>query len=160
MVRAELEGLAAEMFARYASDEEVAKLVAAFGQVELAARTENLDVIHDVMHAKDRLYGILFQGAGNPILTQMVGILQRRVTQFRALTLAQPGRPVRSVEEITVVVDAIRRRDAESARAAATLHVHEAARTVLGAIGHVSAVSLHAQPVGAGPGDGGGARPV
>ena len=142
-VRAELEGLAAEMFAKHGSEEELAELIAAFERVREAARAGSPDAIVDVMQAKNRLYDILFQGAGNPILTQMVGILHRRVTQLRALTLAQPDRPAQSVEEINAVIEAIKRRDAAVARDAATFHVHQAARIVLGALGHVSSAPMY-----------------
>lgn len=136
-VRAELEGLAAELFARHATDDQIDALVDAFAVVADAAREDNPKAASDVLTAKNGAYDILFEGAGNPMLTQMIGTLQRRVTQLRALTLAQPGRPAQSVQEIGAIVEAIRRRDAAAAREAATFHVHEAARTVLGALGHV-----------------------
>lgn len=135
-VRAELEGLAAELFARNAPDTLVAQLRAALAEVESASEVLDPADTREMLQAKNRLYGILFQGAGNPILTQMINTLQRRVTQLRALTLAQPGRPAQTVREIRDILDAIERRDPEAARAAATHHVHMAASTVLGALGY------------------------
>lgn len=138
-VRAELEGLAAETFARNAPDAVVAEFSAAVAELAVvAADADSPSIVGDMLAAKNRAYEILFRGAGNPILTQMVGILHRRVTQLRALTLAQPGRPAQTVREIQQIADAIERRDAAAARGFATTHVHEAARTVLGALGHTS----------------------
>lgn len=139
-VRAELEGLAAELFARSASEELLAEFRLAVDEVAVAAAEDNPNAPRDVLQAKNRAYEVLFRGADNPILTQMVNMLQRRVTQMRALTLAQPGRPAQSVLEIEAIRDAIERRDSQAARAAATFHVKQAARTVLGALEHTSAL--------------------
>lgn len=135
-VRAELEGLAAELFARSADDALVAEFRHAVDEVGGAAADGNPDEARDMLQAKNRAYEVLFRGANNPILTQMVNTLQRRVTQLRALTLAQPGRPAQSVLEIEAIRDAIERRDPRAAREAATHHVQQAARTVLSALGH------------------------
>ncbi|WP_345750854.1 GntR family transcriptional regulator [Microbacterium rhizophilus] len=140
-VRAELEGLAAELFARSADDALVAEFRQAVEEVRGAAADGNPDAARDVLQAKNRAYEVLFRGASNPILTQMVNTLQRRVTQLRALTLAQPGRPAQSVLEIEAIRDAIERRDPQAAREAATHHVQQAARTVLSALGHTSSVA-------------------
>ncbi|MDQ1075154.1 MULTISPECIES: GntR family transcriptional regulator [Microbacterium] len=137
-VRAELEGLAAELFARDAADEQVREFAEVVAELRVISETDSPTIVNDMLAAKNRAYDILFEGAGNPILTQMIGILHRRVTQLRALTLAQPGRPAQTVREIEDIVDAIERRDTEAARRYATSHVHQAARTVLGALGHSS----------------------
>lgn len=129
-VRAELEGFAAELFAEGASDEMRTRLRAAFSEIEVAVSLDD-DGTNAVLKAKNVLYEVLFEGAGNPILDQMLHTLQRRVNQLRALTLAQPGRPEQSVKEIRVIVEAIEKRDGPAARAAATSHVRNAASTVL-----------------------------
>lgn len=126
-VRAELEGMAAELFTRRASAEQRAELRAAFAAIEDAARNED----GGMLAAKDELYRILIEGAGNPILREMVAGLQRRVTQLRALTLTSPGRPAESLAEIRVIVEAIEAGDAQAARHAATHHVAQASLTAL-----------------------------
>ena len=126
-VRAELEGMAAELFTERAGDAERAALRTAFAAVaESAARDGD-----GMLAAKDELYRILIDGAGNPILSEMVAGLQRRVTQLRALTLTSPGRPAESLAEIRAIMDAIDAGDAAGARQAATFHVAQAARTAL-----------------------------
>ncbi|GAA3884217.1 GntR family transcriptional regulator [Leifsonia kafniensis] len=133
-VRAELEGLAAQLFAERADDELVAELRATVGDVVRASQGTEDSMHRDVLDAKNRVYEVLFRGAGNPVLHQMVNTLQRRVTQLRALTLSQPGRPQESVREIQAILAAVERRDAADARDAATLHVRRAAVTVLAAL--------------------------
>ncbi|WP_460944378.1 GntR family transcriptional regulator [Okibacterium endophyticum] len=133
-VRAELEGLAAQLFAERADEELRTELTKTFADVERAARETDEDHTMDMLKAKNALYDVLFRGSGNPVLHQVIQTLQRRVNQLRSLTLAQPGRPAQSVEEIRVVIDAIQRRDSAAARSAATHHVHQAVRTVLDAI--------------------------
>ena len=125
-VRAELEGMAAELFAQRADEAQHAALRQAYAAIGDAAERGD-----GMLAAKDELYRVLVNGAGNPILSEMVAGLQRRVTQLRALTLTSPGRPAESLTEIGAIVDAIEAGDAAGARAAATFHVLQAARTAL-----------------------------
>jgi len=126
-VRAELEGMAAELFTRRATPEQREELRAAFTAIEQAASSED----GSMLAAKDELYRVLIEGAGNPILSEMVAGLQRRVTQLRALTLTSPGRPAESLAEIRAIVEAIEAGDAAAARQTATHHVAQAALTAL-----------------------------
>lgn len=126
-VRAELEGMAAELFALRADAEQRAALRRAFAAIEDAAERGD----GGMLAAKDELYRVLIEGARNPILSEMVAGLQRRVTQLRALTLTSPGRPAESLAEIRAIIDAIDAGDAAAARHAATHHVAQAARTAL-----------------------------
>jgi DNA-binding GntR family transcriptional regulator len=138
-VRAELEGLAAQLFAEAAGDDLRTALTKAFALVEKAALKTNAGHTSDMLKAKNVMYDVLFRGSANPVLHQTLGTLQRRVNQLRSLTLAQPGRPAESVEEIRAIVDAVAARDGSAARAAATRHVHNAMRTVLAVIEETSA---------------------
>lgn len=126
-VRGELEGMAAELFTRRADESQRAALRVAFTEVEAAARRND----GSMLAAKDELYRVLVEGAGNPILSEMVAGLQRRVTQLRALTLTRSGRPAESLAEIRVILRAIEEGDAVAARHAATHHVAQAALTAL-----------------------------
>lgn len=126
-VRGELEGMAAELFALRADPAQREALKVAFAAVEEAAARED----GEMLAAKDELYRVLADGAGNPILTEMLSGLQRRVTQLRALTLTRSGRPAESLAEIRVIMRAIDDGDAPAARQAATRHVAQAALTAL-----------------------------
>jgi DNA-binding GntR family transcriptional regulator len=131
-VRAELEGLAAALFARHADEAQLSRLHEAFAEVERRVGRVEDDGPLAVLDAKNALYDVLFEGSGNEVLRQTVSILQRRVNQLRAQTLAHPGRPAESLEEIRRIIEALDRRDEVEARAAASAHVEAAARTVLG----------------------------
>jgi DNA-binding GntR family transcriptional regulator len=126
--RAELEGLAAALFATRATPAEVLELRSAFEQLRATVDEDRGTSI--ILEAKNRFYEVLFRGAGNPILIQLIGMLQRRVSMLRAQTLKQPGRPQQSVEEIEELLRAVESADPTAARAAATQHVNQAARTI------------------------------
>lgn len=131
-VRAELEGLAAQRFVERANEEQLDELRAAVLEVSRAA--EEGDNPSTILAAKNAVYEILFRGAANPILDQMLGTLQRRVTQLRSLTLAQPGRSEKSAAELRAILSAVEDRDSGAARAAASFHVEQAAKIVLGSL--------------------------
>jgi len=126
-VRGELEGMAAELFALRADADQREQLRVAFAAVEEAATSGD----GTMLAAKDELYRVLVDGAGNPILSEMVAGLQRRVSQLRALTLTRPGRPSESLAEIRTIMAAIESGDPVAARQAATFHVAQAALTAL-----------------------------
>jgi DNA-binding GntR family transcriptional regulator len=128
-VRAELEGFAAELFVANATDQQREALRSAVAEV--ARATEGEGGTGAILAAKNELYQVLFTGSGNPILHQLIGMLQRRVTQLRALTLAQPGRPETSIEEIRGILAAIEAGDPRAARQAAAHHVDQAFKTVM-----------------------------
>lgn len=137
VVRTELEGLAAQLFAEHATDADRAafrQAVARVGEIIRGESPTSEDQAISILEAKNEVYDLLFRGAGNPILHQMVAILHRRVNQLRALTLSQPGRPAESIAEIEEILDAIERRDGQAARKAASNHVSRAAQTVFAAL--------------------------
>jgi len=126
--RAELEGLAASLFATRATEEERAELREAFAAVALAVSSG--DSTTSALAAKNRFYEVLFRGSANPILVQMIGILQRRVSMLRVTSLRQPGRKAESVNEIKDILAAVEARDPAASRIAASRHVNQAARTI------------------------------
>lgn len=126
--RAELEGLAAELFASRASEEQLDELRAAYAV--LRETVESGSGTPAILEAKNRFYDVLFRGSGNPILLQLIGMLQRRVSTLRAQTLNQPGRPAQSLREIGDLLRAIERREPATARQAAAHHVNQAAHTI------------------------------
>ncbi|MEV7802007.1 GntR family transcriptional regulator [Microbispora sp. NPDC088329] len=144
VVRANLEGLAARLFAERAGSALRHDLRAAMAH--LTESTHRGASSTSLMAAKNLLYDILFEGAGNEVLHQLVRILHHRVTQLRSLTLAQPGRPAQSARELQEIVDAIEHRDGEAADAAAVRHVQAAAAVVLGVLLESSSTALDSPP--------------
>lgn len=126
-LRAELEGMAVELFTRRATDEQRAALHEALDAIAAAAALDG----EGLRPAKDEFYRVLIDGAGNSFLSDTLAGLQRRVSRLRALTLTSAGRPAKSLAEIRAIVAAIDARDALKARRIAVLHVEAAARIAL-----------------------------
>jgi DNA-binding GntR family transcriptional regulator len=124
-VRALLEGAAAREFAENAS----AAHIAAFRQAFAAIERSDDDPLA-MVQAKDSLYHVLFEGAGNATIKAILESLQARIAVLRVVTMSAPDRPRQSVEEIRAIVEAAERRDAEAAAAAAAFHVRQAAQTL------------------------------
>jgi DNA-binding GntR family transcriptional regulator len=126
-VRAALEALAARRFVERGAD--VAALRAAFAEVE--AVTHDGGDIRAMLHAKDRFYEVLLEGAGNGSVRSILNGLQARVRMLRAGSLSAPGRHEQAVAEIRAIVEAIEARDADGAAEAAAGHVARAAEVGL-----------------------------
>jgi DNA-binding GntR family transcriptional regulator len=128
-VRAELEGFATRLFSIRASDDQRAALRAALAELEEATASGE-GRSPRILTAQQVFYGVLFDGAGNPLLEQLVQGLQVRVAQLRATTLTAPGRAEESFREITEIVAAIDAGDAAEAERVAVAHVQNAARVM------------------------------
>jgi DNA-binding GntR family transcriptional regulator len=131
-VRAVLESMVVRQFAQRAGAEDRAALRRALDGIE-ASVGAGQDA-HAMLAAKRRFYDALFAGAGNQTIADIVAGLQARVNVLRATSLAEPGRPAQTVEEVRAIVEAIEDGDADRAAAASAHHVQQAARTVLGAV--------------------------
>jgi DNA-binding GntR family transcriptional regulator len=128
-VRAALEALAARRFVEHAGADEVRELRAAFAELEQVT-VEGGD-IRAMLDAKDRFYDVLLRGSGNGAVRSILCGLKARVGVLRTSSLAQPGRPARSVAEIRAIVEAVEARDGEAAAQACTRHVERAAEAGL-----------------------------
>ena len=80
----------------------------------------------EILAAQYEFYSVLFVGAQNELLDQLVQGLQGRIAQLRATTLTFPGRAEESLAEFARVVQAIDERDAARAELAAVDHVRAA----------------------------------
>lgn len=130
-VRAVLEPLAARAFAERASDDEVARLRSICDEFRRAARKADLVVLTDI---KARFYRHLLRGSRNEFAERMMGQILNHVSQYRATSMTQPGRLARTTREISLIVEAIERRDSQAAWGACRQHVEEASRETLRAL--------------------------
>jgi GntR family transcriptional regulator, trigonelline degradation regulator len=137
-VRAVLEGIAARQFVERASEEHLTRLREAFTSVAEAA-AEPTSVV-DMLAAKKTFYDVLFEGAANQTVQEIVQGLQARVTLLRRASLVRPGRPAESVAEVQAIVEAIERRDGAAAADASVRHVNEAGRIVLSQLQQLEAM--------------------
>jgi DNA-binding GntR family transcriptional regulator len=128
-IRAMLEGLAGRQFAERASAAQVRKLRQSFEALRrVAAESAGTSAM---LQAKRKLYDVLFDGAANSTIQDVLNGLQARITVLRAASMSQPGRPAAMVEEIRVIVTAIEARDPAAAERACAEHVRSAGQVVL-----------------------------
>jgi DNA-binding GntR family transcriptional regulator len=141
-IRAVLEGLAARLFARRASANQIAALKKTVD--ELASVYTNYTP-QSMMRAKTEFYGILLEGSGNPIVADMLRIIHTRVSQLRATSHSNPSRAKQSIAEIREIVAALETRNDEAAWYKCVRHIENAAEAAL-------AVLAAQQPSKSGPG--------
>ncbi|MFC5502455.1 GntR family transcriptional regulator [Lysinimonas soli] len=127
-VRAELEGFAARLFCERADETLQARIADAVQMME-RANDGDLDAA-SILAAQRSFYQALFEGAGNPLLDQLVQGLQVRIAQLRAMTLEVPGRPRDSLEEFQSLARELSARRRGAAQKVATAHVRRAAQAM------------------------------
>lgn len=144
-LRVELEGLASELFAKTASNEQLKGLQAAFENLKLTYANGDSAA---VLTAKTAFYDRLVEGAGNETLGRVLRQLHSRAMVLRATSLSQPGRKAESEREIAELMKAIKRRDGAAARKASVAHVAKAAEAALRVIEGAEGETGHARSVG------------
>lgn len=127
-VRIELEGLACQLFAERASDEQRDALSDAFKKLKKSLKdTDPLARLR----AKNHFYDCLMQGAGNQALGDSLRLLNARVMLLRATSLRAPGRTTASLAELAAMMEALDARDGKRARELAEHHVRNAAKAAI-----------------------------
>lgn len=127
-VREVLEGLAAELFAKKASQEHHQALKNAFDGVRDAYDTG--DVLTR-LNAKNRFYDCLIEGSGNDALGNSLHMLNSRAMILRGRSLQMPDRAKKSLEELENLITALGARNSDKARKLAVYHVRQAAKTMM-----------------------------
>ncbi|ABQ29010.1 GntR family transcriptional regulator [Acidiphilium cryptum] len=138
-LRAALEGLAGEGFARRATTGERAALRHIYEELAASGPATSRETLLDI---KRRFYDVLTAGCRNAYVSRILGQLLNRNSQLRATSLSAPGRLPHTVAELGRIVDAIDRRDAAAAGAACRDHVHRAAEAALRIIGEREATCV------------------
>jgi DNA-binding GntR family transcriptional regulator len=129
-LRATMEGLAARLFVRHASDADIVELRNAFRELRKAASANSSERLLDL---KTRYYDILLSRCGNRILRRELTQLHNRIRLLRATTLA--ARTKAAIAEIAKIVDAVEDRDEESACLASMQHIERAAVWAISSLG-------------------------
>jgi DNA-binding GntR family transcriptional regulator len=124
-VREVLEGLAGRLFAQNASPE------------DLKAMADAVDVLsgllsspYDMNAAKRQFYDALLDGARNTSLRKMLGLIHGKIALMRSVSLAVPGRPAESLQELRDILEAAQSRDPDATEQACRRHIINAAETV------------------------------
>lgn len=122
-VREALEGAAARLAAENASAADVARLRALIDRFHAGAEQSSVEELVDL---KGEFYAALVAAAANPVIEDMLGNVQARISLLRAYTLGVPGRAAHSYEELAAVVDAIEAHHPELAESRTRDHVRAA----------------------------------
>lgn len=130
-VRGSLEALAARLFTRRASSEQIEDLIKAAERLEQAYNSPDPA---DRILAKSEFYKVLFAGAANEVVTMVLSNMHLRISQLRSTSLMQPDRAKASIEEIWELVQAIKSRDEDAAHNISQRHIDNAARSALAII--------------------------
>ena len=127
VMREVLEGTAASLAARHASDAEIDTLRS------LARRDREIGNDPARLARLNRLFHeAMFRCAHNRFLMRAVNSLRQSMVLLGQTTLAVPGRPESARTEHDAIVEAIARHDSEAAAVAARAHIRAAYRARLG----------------------------
>jgi DNA-binding GntR family transcriptional regulator len=127
-VRAMLEGLAARLFARQASDAQIESIKRV---VDAIARAYRQGDAKAALRAKGEFHRILLEGAGNEIAASMLRTVRLRISQLQSASLSHPGRKNASIRGLRKLVAAFEARDEDAAWRACIAHVEGAASAAL-----------------------------
>jgi DNA-binding GntR family transcriptional regulator len=135
-IRAVLEGLAAGLFAKNATDAEIEKLEKALALTIKAYRGGNPK---SILETKNRFYDVLFRGASSESLLSMLTALHARIWRWRALGLAHQNRSKKrsdqAVSSLKAMAVAIKKRNAAQAEQLARAAVGEATEEIVRLLG-------------------------
>nr|WP_294863717.1 GntR family transcriptional regulator [uncultured Pseudogulbenkiania sp.] len=123
-IRALLEGHAARLCAERADDDTIVRLAAINEEIQAAfARND----FHEVLASTSAFYELMFEGSGQTMAWEIVQSLNARINRLRAMTISSAGRATEAAAEMRLLVEALKRRDAQSAHDASVAHVKRVA---------------------------------
>lgn len=123
-IRALLEGHAARLCAERADDETIVRLAAINEEIQAAfARND----FHEVLASTSAFYELMFEGSGQTMAWEIVQSLNARINRLRAMTISSAGRATEAAAEMRLLVEALKRRDPQSAHDASVAHVKRVA---------------------------------
>ncbi|WP_315835249.1 GntR family transcriptional regulator [Bradyrhizobium prioriisuperbiae] len=123
-VRSLVEGEASFLFAGRASKADLAGMRTALKAFERAMARDDTS---SLVASTGAFYGIMLNGCGNGIITELLAGLNARIGVLRARSMSRPGRARHSLAEMTAMLERLENGDAEGARAATHSHVRAAA---------------------------------
>jgi DNA-binding GntR family transcriptional regulator len=128
-VRARLEGLAGELFARKASEAQRQAMIAHMDRMEEDYRNGTVESRERV---NNEFYALLLEGCGNSVLREGLSSIHARIIIFRRFAFVDEGRVAISMKALGKIVDeAVVRRDPDAARRACEEHIRVAGELAL-----------------------------
>ena len=133
-VREALEELAARLFVKRASDEQVEALARAGQELGTAALAGDTRA---VLRGLDAFYGLLFEGCANAVAASLIRTLRARMHYLRATTAHRESdaNTRAAVRNYRCIVAAVRKRDAPAAASACVAQVRHAAKVAREVLG-------------------------
>ena len=125
LIREVLEGTAAALAARHASDAEIDTLH------EMVETQAGVDDGVEAARLNKLFHRALYRGAHNRYLIDMLDGLATSMTLLGRTTLSLPGRAGNAYEEHRAIIEALHAHDPEAAERAARAHIHAAHRARL-----------------------------
>jgi DNA-binding GntR family transcriptional regulator len=119
-IRALLEGDAAMACALHADEAVTSRLADCIARIQQAFDTHAHQTVRELTTT---FYEQMFHGGGKKVAWEIVQTLNARINRLRAMTIASDDRGRQAVQEMNCILDAIRARDPQRARDAATAHV-------------------------------------
>jgi len=118
-----LEGLAAKLFCKKATDDELARLDQIYEEMEVQVKKD-----HFVKYQRlnREFHGVIINGCHNKKIKEIYENFQRQIRWFQKITLSYIGRPEISLEEHKNMLKAFLKRDAEKAEVRARKHIERA----------------------------------
>ncbi len=127
-VRAELEGLAFQLFAERATTEQRQALLEAFKKLKRSVKDSDPMAR---LFAKDHFYECVVKGSGNEALADSLRLLNARSLLLRARSLRTAARVTTSLSELSKLMDALTAKNGKRARSLAERHVQNAAKAAI-----------------------------
>lgn len=126
-VRAMLEGEACSLYAPHVNADGIWRMSQALKDFERAAANQSQE---ERLAATSRFYDVILSGCGNEVIAEILQGLLARINFLRARSMAAQGRTNQSAKELHQILEALEKRDAIAARAAAVAHVSKACDVV------------------------------
>ncbi len=127
-VRALLETAVVRRFALEASHEEISELRRIYEELSVARRQEDVSaIVNTTRQFSEHMMKVINHELINDIHQKLIA----RISVSRVLAISVPGRLEQSASELAIVMDAIERRDAESAAQALAIYVRNAGEAAL-----------------------------
>jgi DNA-binding GntR family transcriptional regulator len=119
--RMALESLIARKAAERATDREIATLRAHGARMAQALEDGDLPKYSSLI---EQLYGLVHEMGRQPAAADLVARLQAQIVRHQFQLSLRPGRPQRSLRELSGLIDAIAARSPDRAEAATVAHFH------------------------------------
>ncbi|MDY3983784.1 MAG: GntR family transcriptional regulator [Veillonellaceae bacterium] len=127
-IRSALEELAAGLAAERITPDETEKLERLLVEIGNDMEQHNMDKI---VETDINFHEVLYKASRNDRLVEILNNLREQTSRFRAMSMNQPGRLIKTWEEHRLLVEAITSGNAKKAREVARLHMEHSEHTLL-----------------------------